>query len=322
MLTVLLIKTSSMGDVIHNLPVVSDIVEHFPDAVVDWVVEQPFSEIPRLHPAVRAVIPVAVRRWRKHLLQQATWREIAACKAAIRNERYDAVIDTQGLVKSALIARAAVGARHGFAADSAREPIAARCYDQRYSVARNLHAVERNRLLAGQVLGYTPGTEVRYGIGAPHLVLPWLGAKRYAVLLHATSRADKLWPEADWIALGKQLNSMGFACVLPWGTADEQVRSQRLANAMANAVAAPRLTLLEAAGLLAAAGVVIGVDTGLTHLAAALGVPVVALYCSTSPGLTGVYGNLHAINLGQAGQPPSLATVWAHTMPFATAPAA
>jgi heptosyltransferase-1 len=304
MLKILLVKTSSMGDVIHALPSVTDILEHFPAAQVEWVVEENFAELPALHPAVKKVIPVAVRRWRRNLLSAASWREMAAFRRAIQATSYDLIIDSQGLIKSAIIASLAQGPRCGYDRSSAREPLAALAYDRTIRVACDLHAVERNRLLAGRALGYTPGGAVDYGIAAPGLELSWLPDGRYAVLLHATSRADKEWPEADWLALAVRLNSQGISCVLPWGAAHEQARSERLARQMANAVVPPRLNLAQAAALLGAADAVVGVDTGLTHLAAALNVPVVALYCASDPGLTGVYASGPADNLGRSGLMP------------------
>lgn len=295
-----------MGDVIHALPSVTDIVAHFPDAEVDWVVEESFAELPALHPGVKRVIPVAVRRWRRNLLSASNWREMAAFRRALRAKRYDLVIDSQGLVKSAVIALLAQGPRCGFGRSSARESLAALAYDRLIQVARDLHAVERNRLLAGHALGFVPGECLDYGIAVPVLSLPWLPDGPYAVLLHATSRADKEWPESDWVELAQRLNGRGLTCVLPWGGAHERARSERLAGQITDAVVPPRLDLNEAAALLGGARAVVGVDTGLTHLAAALKVPVVALYCASDPGLTGVCASGPAISLGRAGQVPSL----------------
>jgi heptosyltransferase-1 len=315
---ILLVKTSSLGDVIHNLPVASDIRRVFPQAEIDWVVEEGFAELPRLHPAVRRVLPVAVRRWRKALLAPATWREIGNYRRSVRHpasaDFYAAVIDTQGLLKSALIAAQARGKRFGFSAAVAREPLAARFYDQCFAIPRNLHAVVRNRQLAAAALGYAlDDLPLDYGIAAPPLQADWLRSKvnegDYAVLLTATSRADKEWPEDDWLALGKALNDAGLACVLPGGSASERSRASRLAASLGQAVAAPALNLTDLAGLLAGARVVIGVDTGLVHLAAALGRPTLALYSASDPALTGVLANTPHVNLGGSGAPPSAAIV-------------
>lgn len=298
-----------MGDVIHALPSVTDIAEHYPEAKVDWVVEENFAELPTLHPGVGKVIPVAVRRWRRNILARSSWREMAAFRRMIQATDYDLIIDNQGLLKSAAIAHLAHGPRCGYDRASAREPLASFVYDRNIKVERDLHAVERNRLLVGRALGYVPGESVDYGIAAPALSLPWLPGGRYAVLLHATSRADKEWSEADWLALAARLNSQGLGCILPWGAVHEQERSERLAKQISNAVVPPRLNLAQAAALLGGAEAVVGVDTGLTHLAAALKVPVVALYCASDPGLTGVYASGPAVNLGRAGQVPQLAEV-------------
>jgi len=312
---ILLVKTSSLGDVVHNLPVVSDLVRRFPGAVIDWVVEEGFAEIPRLHPAVRRVIPVAVRRWRRRLWSPATWHEIRQFREHLQQGAYDLVLDTQGLLKSALIARRARlapgGRRCGFAADSAREPLAARFYDQRHHVPKDLHAVERNRQLAAAAAGSVAALPLDYGIAAAPLEAGWLReftkGGGYAVLLTATSRADKEWPEPDWQALGMALIATGLRCVLPAGNPDERTRAARLATALGRAIAAPPMSLAELAALLTGAALVVGVDTGLVHLATALGRPTLALYCGSDPALTGVYAGAGCINLGSRGAPPTAA---------------
>ncbi len=311
---ILLVKTSSLGDVIHNLPVASDIRRALPQAALDWVVEENFAAIPRLHPAVCHVLPVAMRRWRKSLLSPATWREFGtfrrlACRPA-GSDSYAAVVDTQGLIKSALLATQARGVKFGYAADAAREPLAARFYDRSFSIPKHLHAVERNRRLAAAALGYTlDALPLDYGITAPPLKTAWLPASDYAVLLTATSRADKEWPEEDWRALATALIATGLRCVLPGGSVPERTRAARLAQSLGRAIAAPAMNLTELAGLLAGAAIVIGVDTGLVHLAAALQRPTLALYCASDPALTGVLGTAPHVNLGSAGAPPAAAAV-------------
>lgn len=308
---ILIVKTSSMGDVIHNLPAVTDISQHFPEAIIDWVVEESFAQIPALHPAVRKTIPVAMRRWRKSLADPATRAQMRAFRSSLTDEAYDVVLDAQGLIKSAVITLAARGERRGYDWASAREPLASCFYQRRYRVDRQLHAVERNRGLTAQALGYQmPSANLDYGIAAPSISLAWLPSTPYAVLLHATSRADKLWPEDHWIALGQLLSRSGARCLLPWGNEEERVRAERLAGAIPHASVLRALSLVEAAGMLARAVIVIGVDTGLTHLAAALGANVVAVYVATAPGLTGVYAGKRAVNLGSAGKPPAVAAVW------------
>lgn len=306
---ILLVKTSSLGDVLHNLPVVTDILRHLPGAQIDWVVEENFAELPKLHPGVDRVLTVAVRRWRRE--RETAREEIRKAVAAIREYDYDFVIDTQGLLKSALVMRNAFGLRCGYGFLSAREPLASLFYHQRFTVPKRQHAVERNRQLVAQSLGYTLDTPADYGIQPPQVALKWLKAGTYAVLLHATSRADKLWPEANWIALGTQLQQRGTRCVLPWGSRAEQERAQRLAAAIPAAICAPRLDLTEAAALLGRAQSVVGVDTGLAHLAAALAVPTVGIYTATDPALTGLYAGARAVNLGGKAQCPDVVTVMA-----------
>lgn len=306
---ILLVKTSSLGDVIHNLPAATDICRHVPGVRVDWVVEEAFAGIPALHPGVARVIPVALRRWRRTPFSRRVIAEILAFRRSLRQKHYDRVLDSQGLLKSALISRWARGERWGHDRTGAREPLAAWFYQRCAAAPLNLHAVERNRLLAAAAFGYRPEKTIDYGIRAPALALPWLPARPYAVLLHATSRSAKEWAETRWIALAARLAGSGLACVLPWGSPGEQARSERLAEAMADAVVPPALSLGEIAALLAGARAAVGVDTGLTHLAAALNVPVVALYCASDPALTGVYGDGPGRNLGGAHGPPSLEAV-------------
>jgi len=300
---ILIVKTSSLGDVVHNLPVAGDIRRHLPDALIDWVVEEPYAPLVKLHPAIRRVIPVALRRWRQRPLGRVTWKEIGEFRRLSQAERYDAVIDTQGLLKSALIARAAKGRHHGFDAGSAREPFAARFYDVTHHVARSQHAVSRNRVLAAAALGYRVEDPIDYGIAIPGPVTR--PAQPYAVLLHGTSRRDKLWPEAAWTELGRALAARGLACVLPWGSDEEHKRSERIAQDLDRAEVPPLEPLDRLAVMLGKAVAVVGVDTGLTHLAAPLGRPVAAIYCGTDPSLTGVYGAPRAKNLGGPGERPS-----------------
>jgi len=307
---ILLVKTSSLGDVVHNLPVASDIRAAVPGAEIDWVVEESFAAIPRLHPAVARVLPVAVRRWRSGLLAGPVRAEIGAFMRELKTRAYDAVIDTQGLLKSAWIARSAHGTRHGLDFASAREPLFP-FYDRTYSVPWTMHAVERNRLLAAQALGYAVPVRVAYGIHAPVARFAWLPQGRYAVLVHATSARNKLWPVERWIELGARLARRGMTSVLPWGGTAERLRAEEIASSLPGAVVAPSLDLADVAGVLAGAGAVAGVDTGLSHLAAALEVPTVGLYCATDPAATGLYGGARAANLGGVGAPPTVSDVMA-----------
>jgi heptosyltransferase-1 len=298
MTTILFVKTSSLGDVVHNLPAVSDVARALPGAAIDWVVEEPFAGIAAMHPAVRRVIPVAVRRWRSGLWRPAVWSEMRKWRRGLRGERYDAVIDTQSLLKSALVAASALGRRHGLDRASARELLAPMFYDVRHAVPRGLHAVERNRLLTGKALGYTPGEALDYG-----LRVPAAGKSAYAVLLTMTSRADKLWPDERWVELARGLR---MPAMLPWGSEAERDRAQRIAAAAGGTAIPRRLGIDELASLFAGAATVVGLDTGLTHFAAALGVPTVGIYCGSDPALTGIYGARRATNVGAAGRAPAV----------------
>jgi heptosyltransferase-1 len=313
-----LIKTSSMGDVIHALPVVTDLVSARPDVVIDWVVEEAFADLPALHPSVNAVIPVAIRRWRRSLTRAATWHEIRAVREQLRANRYDLALDLQGLLKSAVVARWTGAPIAGFDRGSARELLAALLYAQRFPVSWDLHAIERLRSLAAQALDLRLEERPRFDLkavqhssGTHPDPLAWLPAQRYVVLLHATSRPEKLWPESHWVELGQELLRQGIMPVLPWGSVNEQSAAHRLVEAIGSAKpgfaarVAPRMSLRECAQLLSGAEAVVGVDTGLTHLSAALDRPTVALFAATEAWRYGPYWTDRAISLGSAGQWPT-----------------
>ena len=307
---ILLIKTSSMGDVVHNLPVVGDLRAFMPDCSIEWVVEDVFSAIPGLHPGVDRVIPVSIRRWRMHPFSARTRREFADLRSRLRQTRYDEVIDAQGLLKSALLAWMANGRSHGLDWKSSREPLRM-FYDEVHAVPWSVHAVQRNRCLASKALGYAFSETPEYGIAARpestaslESTFPVKDAGQFAVLLHATSATRKEWPENDWVRLGEYLAAHGMISVLPSGNTGERQRSERLAARIPGARVPPALGLNQLAALMSRARIVVGVDTGLTHLAVALGRPTLGLYRATDPAATGLCGSSRALNIGGIGMTP------------------
>jgi len=302
---ILIVKTSSMGDVVHALPLAADLATRLPGAQVDWLVEESFAAIPAMSRHVRRVHRVALRRWRKAPLRTATWREIADAKRALRSGRYDWVLDAQGLLKSAWMARWAHAPIAGLSSDAARERIAAAFYQRRITVPRALHAVERCRRIGAGVFGYALDNQPRFDL----TVVPSGTSTHQAVLLANASRASKLWPEERWIGVERWLAERGLQSVLFWGTTEEEARVRRLAASMQRATVAPRSSLEAIAATLAQAQVVIGLDTGLSHLSAALGRPTVALYCDYDPALVGLVGDGPVISLGGVGTPPAMEAV-------------
>jgi len=301
---ILFIKTSSLGDVIHHMPALTDARRRLSDARFSWVVEEAFAPLVRFHPAVSEVIPIATRRWRERMLAPATWDEIANFVRTLRRRGYDEIVDTQGLFfKSALIARLARGRRHGYDASSIRERAAAALYGVQHRVARNLHAIARNRMLTGLALGYAPDGTIDFGLSRSRLAAT--AGSRYGIFFHATARPEKEWPEASWIALGRALRARGLPLVLPWGTEVERERAERIATALADATVPARQALDGMARLIAGATFVVGVDTGLLHLAAALGVPLVAIFVGSEPGLTGPMGQGPIAVVGGKGRMPA-----------------
>jgi len=286
---VLIIKTSSLGDVIHTLPAITDAAHAIPGIRFDWVVEEGFAEIPSWHPAVDQVIPVAIRRWRKNIWQTLKSGEWKAFKQRVHARKYDLVIDAQGLVKSAWLTRYVKAPVAGLDRYSAREGLASRFYDRRLSVATGQHAVERVRQLFALALAYDlPEGIGNYGLDLDRLQLP--PAAPYVVFLHGTTWATKHWPEAYWRELAERMGRRKLQVRLPWGNPAEKARAERIAQGLNNCQVLPKLNLVGVARVLAAAKACVAVDTGLGHLAAALDVPTISLFGPTNPGLTGAYG--------------------------------
>ena len=290
---VLLVKTSSMGDVLHSLPALSDAQKQFPEIRFDWVVEEGFAQIPTWHPAVDNVIPVAIRRWRKNWFSAPIRAERAAFRHQLQQKKYDAIIDAQGLLKSAfLVTRLAQGPKYGYDWQSIREPLASLFYDHRYSISKQQHAVERIRQLFAAALGYTkPQEQGNYDI-AQHFIQTTSHDHQndYLIFLHATTRDDKHWPEAHWRELITLVAPTGLKIKLPWGAEHEYQRALRIAEGFPFVEVLPKLTLAEVAEQIANAKAVISVDTGLSHLTAALDKPNITLFGGTDPGLIGGYG--------------------------------
>lgn len=281
----LLVKTSSMGDVIHTFPAVTEALAKRPDLVVDWLVEESFVDVARLHPGVRRVIPVAVRRWRKGILHAQTRAEVAGVRRVLRSESYDLVLDAQGLMKSAWLARWARRPIEGFDGGSVREWPASLVYARVHTVAREAHAIDRTRRLFGAVLGYEPDP-ARFETG-----LERDGPGNDEVfLLHGTTWPTKRWPTENWVELARALAAAGATPVVTHSNSEEEVVAARIAQSVAGCVHLPKSSLAVIATRLRAARAAIGVDTGLTHLSASFGLPTVALFSSTVPGLTGPMG--------------------------------
>ncbi len=307
---ILIVKTSSMGDLVHALPVVHDIRQANPGVQIEWLAETAFAAIARMHPGVDRVHALAWRRWRQKLLERGTWRAMGELRAQLRAQPYDCVLDLQGLLKSALWGRQAIGPVAGYDMGSAREPLAALLYARRASVSRRLHAVERCRRLASTHLGYPmPSSEPVFGI-VPGKGNWKLRGGPSAALIPCASRPEKIWPEARWIAVGKRLKSMGLSPVVIWGTEEEQVRAERIAAGCEGEVP-PFLNVHDMAALLAQTQRAIGLDTGFSHLAAALGKPTIGIYCDHEPGLAGIIGPGGVASIGGKGQVPSLQDVLA-----------
>ncbi|PBB35979.1 MULTISPECIES: lipopolysaccharide heptosyltransferase I [unclassified Mesorhizobium] len=298
---VLIVKTSSMGDVIHTFPAVEDALRNRPDISFDWCVEEAFAAVVALHPAIGTIHKVALRRWRKKPFDGGTWREMAGLRRALRSRRYDLVIDAQGLLKSAVVAKQSGAPIAGFDRSSAREPSATLLYERKYAVPRELHAIERTRRLFGLALGYQADlSTLSSGIVPPAGGLSGVEGKT-AFLLHGTSREDKKWPVEDWVETARRLVSQQFTPIVTWSNEAEKRVAEAIAGAVPETVLVPKSPLADVAAILGRSTLVIGADTGLTHLASAFGLPTVAIFLATEPGLTGPRGPYSSTLLAPAG---------------------
>lgn len=315
---ILIVRVSSLGDVVHNMPMVADILRHHPDAQIDWVVEEAYTSLVRLNTGVRHVIPFALRRWRKNLLAAETRSEMRRFRERLREEAYDFVFDTQGLTKTGIVMRMARlapgGRRIGLAngtEGSGYEGVSRLFHHKSVPVDTRTHAVLRGRLVAAAALGYKADTPADFMLAPPQVehTPGWLHEGRYAVFFHATARASKQWAPENWVETAGLLAERGLPVLLAWGSDAEKEDAQRLAAQMVNATVLPKLSMMEAVLLAQRATLAIGVDTGLTHIAAAYERPTIELYCDSPRWKTEGNWSSSIINLGDQGAPPSVADV-------------
>ncbi len=287
---VLLVKLSSMGDVIHTLPAITDAAKVIPSIKFTWLIDSGFAEIASWHPAVEKVIPIDLR---KRNIQQ-----IFASIKNLRAQKYDLVIDAQGLLKSAVLAKLVSSKlRAGYDKNSARETMASIFYNNKIAVASELHAVARLRKLFAIALNYPePASEFNYGVDWSNIIQSNPVTQPYIVFLHGTTWDSKHWPEAYWLQLATIAAQHGFKVQVTWSTAEQEQRAQRFALQASNVVKLPHLTISQAATVLQQASGIVAVDTGFAHLSAALNKPLVALYGPTDIKKVGAVGGL-SINL-------------------------
>lgn len=288
---VLLLKTSSMGDLIHTLPALTDASRAIPGITFDWVVEKGFADIPTWHPTVNRVIPVSIRRWRKNVFSSVTRSEWRAFRQQLKQQRYDLILDAQGLVKSACLALFAEGRRAGLNFKSAREPLASLFYQQKADVNFYQHAVVRMRSLFAQALGYElPQQAPDFGLDREQFA-PLEKPEKYIVFLHGTTWVTKQWPQEYWASLASLATQSGYRVKMSGGHRDEAALAAYLIDKGAAVDVIPQLDIPGMAKLLANANGAVAVDTGFGHLAAALGLPIVSIYGPTNPEFTGAIGN-------------------------------
>ena len=293
---ILIIKTSSMGDVIHTLPAITDLAHAYPNAQIDWVVEEGFTTLSHIHPAVDKVIPIALRRWRRNL-NMRTLREIKVFIANLRQYKYDYVIDAQGLLKSAVLTRlvrldkSSHAQSHGYDKYSIRGKYISWLYQRKYQISKQQHAVYRIKKLFSAIFNYTYSTKVDYGIDASKLVMDQSKTQQdpYLVFLHCTTWESKKWPVNYWQKLIQIVNHNGYKVRLSSGNQQELLQSHEIANIPGTDVLVMEPQSIDSLiQVLAHSSGVVCVDTGLGHLAAALKKPGVGLYGATDARLTSI----------------------------------
>lgn len=313
----LLVKTSSMGDLIHTFPALTDLSQHCPNEYeITWLVEESFADIAKMHPMTKEVIIFGSRRWKKHLFSRQTWQEFGAFKKALRSEKWDLIVDCQGLFKSAMMTKLAAQkgtiSTYSYSKESIRDPFAARFYQQGFSVEKGLTAIERNRQLFGKIFNYTPAPLADFGIQHWDETSELTPKSPFAALIHGTSAENKEWPEEKWIEIGNWLSEKGLISLLFWGNAREKARAERIAQQIPNAVVMPKVSIQEAGLILSKASLIIAVDTGFAHLANTQDRPVIGLFLGSHADYAGVIPtkhNPHAINLGGKGENPEVSEV-------------
>lgn len=288
---ILIVKTSSLGDVIHALPALTDAMHAIPGLQADWLVEEAFAEIPTWHPAVELVIPTAIRRWRKNWLGTLRRGELGLLRHSLGQKQYDLIIDAQGLMKSALLGMLVKGPVAGYDRSSIKEPAASLFYRRRYQVSKGEHAVQRIRHLFAKALTYQfDASVIDYGIQLPHVKAQAPEQKPVIMFLHGTTWDSKHWPEQYWKELARIAIDAGYQVHIPWGSEVEHTRAMRIAENQADVTVLDKLSLSDLASELSTSAGVVAVDTGLGHLAAALNRPTVTVYGATNPSLSGTFG--------------------------------
>jgi heptosyltransferase-1 len=326
---ILLVKLSSLGDVLHNIPIVRDLRTRLPDAQIDWIVEEAYIHLltPLLSRdgfrGIDRIIPFGLRRWKKNLFNLATWKDFFAFKKMLQSTAYDILIETQGLLKSAIVCSLAkkssgvvIAGLANATEFSGYEPLARFFYSQSIQVPTQCHAVDRSRLVMCSALNW-PLLERSYSpqfypqkfvASIPKSSIEGLNVP-YVLCFHSTAREAKRWSNSRWISLGQELSTRGYQVVFPWGNAAEKAISQLLALQIPNTFVPPAFSIEEAFSVIAGANLTVGVDTGLTHLAAVLGKPTVEIYCDSPLWKTEGYWSDRIANVGDIQNSPSVQEV-------------
>jgi heptosyltransferase I len=308
---VLIVKVTSLGDIVHAQPLVDDLRRNFPGVSIDWAADAAFAEVLRWNPGIHRVLCAPLRRF-KSQRGLTDFKRIAASIAELRRVRYDAVIDVHGVYKSAIIAfLARARARYGYRSADLGEKGAAFAYSRRFARPAERNAWEGLRESVGQAFGYSIDTPPRFGLKIPAPAAIPAAARHgaFAILFHATSCDDKKWPLEHWQRLGTQLRAQGLRALLPWGSQAEHAEALAIAEGIPDALVLPRLSVLEIAQHIELASLIVGTDTGFVHLAAALRQPTVMIFTATSRRHFGVSLPGTAVSVGDEGDVPSVGAV-------------
>ena len=310
---ILIVRVSSLGDVVHNLPVLADIHRHYPEAIIDWVVEEPYVGLVQQNRHVNEVIPFALRRWRKNMFIPSTRKEFRQFLKQLKKHSYDYIFDTQGLIKTGIIMGLAQTGENGKKVGLAHktdgsgyEPLSRLFHNQSISVEKHIHVVTRGREVVAKALGYAIDTPPDFGLATPTASPEWVTTRPYCVFFHGTSRESKKWPQKNWAEIAHLLTESGLRILLPWGSSREKEEAKQLSAAIPDSSVLPQLTIADTVTLTGKASFVVGVDTGLSHLAAAFDKPTVQIYCNIPRWRTCADWSPNIISLGGENQVPSL----------------
>lgn len=296
---ILIIRLSAIGDIFHTLTILPDIRKVFKDVQIDWLVDESFVEVTKLSPLIENVIPIPLKKWKKSKLSYLP--NLIKYKKSLPKVNYDYIIDTQSLIKTALLSKFLFnGEIYGLDRKSAREPLASLFYDYKYNVNQDNVAVIRLRGLIAKIFNLNHNLRKFSFDVKTKPYLPNFDSK-YVLFLHGTSKENKKWAIDNWVELSQWIISNTDKQIVVTHSNDSEYQFTKDLKDKLNS---SRLTIIdklkfaEFADVVKHASLVVGVDTGFTHLANLLHIPTIAIYQASDPNYVGMLESAIAKNLG------------------------